>query len=503
MSITPATGRIPTPPGDDGPAPVPALARGPVLTVVAVVAVAQLAAASVRGRWFDELLMLAIGRHHLDWGSADQPPVAPLLAASADRIAPGSSFALAVPTVVATAGAVLIAALIARELGGDARAQTLTALAQATGTWAALAGHWLTPYSLEAVQWLAVVWLLVRWQRVRDDRLLLVLGVVLGVAAQTKFQVLLLGVVVLVAVAVVGPRALLARPRLWVGVGIAAVIAAPTLVWQALHGWPQLAMGPIVAGEADALYGGRAGVTVLLVAFAGVLGAVLALYGLGRTFLDAHARTLRWLGVTTVVLFVVFAVSPGRPYYLAGLYGALAAVGALGLQRRREEGRRRWSWLAWPASAVSAVVALGALAVSVLMASPIVPDAIAAQTAAAYRELPAPQRERTALLGESYVYAVYLDTADPELGLPPAYSGNRSYGYFALPPETADTVLYVGTDPGRLRPYFADVRLVSTTDTGGAVGLDGRPVEAPIWLLAGRNAPWTEVRGAVTDLAVS
>ena len=500
MSISPPTDRLPTPPRAAAAAPVPAFARVPVLAVGAVVAAAQLATATVRGRWFDELLMLAIGRHHLDWGSADQPPVVPLLAALADRIAPGSSFALAVPAVLATAVAVLLAALVARELGGDARAQTITALAQATGVWAALAGHWLTPYSVEAVQWLALIWLLVRWMRVRDDRLLLVLGVVLGIAAQTKFQVLMLAVVVLVAVAVVGPRALLARPLLWVGAAIAAVIAAPTLVWQATHGWPQLAMGPIVAGEADALYGGRPGVAFSVVVFAGLLGGVLALYGLGRSF---AARDLRWLGVTTVVLVVVVVASPGRPYYLAGLYGALAAVGALGFQRRRDAGRTRWSWVVWPATALSAVLAAGALFFSTLMASPVGPDAVAAQTASAYRALPADRQERTALMGESYVYAVYLDTADPALGLPPAYSGNRSYGYFALPPESAQDVLYVGTDPGRLRPFFADARPVAAADTGGAVGLDGNPVEAPIWHLTGRNAPWTEVRGAVTDLAVS
>src|SRR5687768_3657323 len=94
-------------------------ARGPVLSIAAVVAVAQTAASLVGGYWFDEIYMLAIGRHHLDWGSADQPPVAPLLAALMDAIAPGSIPALRVPAVLATAGAVVVAALVARELGGD------------------------------------------------------------------------------------------------------------------------------------------------------------------------------------------------------------------------------------------------------------------------------------------------------------------------------------------------------------------------------------------------
>jgi hypothetical protein len=47
--------------------------------------------------WFDEVYMPAIGRHHLDWASADQPPAAPALAALMDAIAPGSQLAPALP----------------------------------------------------------------------------------------------------------------------------------------------------------------------------------------------------------------------------------------------------------------------------------------------------------------------------------------------------------------------------------------------------------------------
>jgi hypothetical protein len=157
--------------------------------------------------------------------------------------------ALRLPAVLATAGAVVVAGLIARELGCDRRAQVFTAAAQATGLWSTLAGHWLTPYSLEPVQWMLLVWLLIRWQRVRDDRLLLVLGVVIGIAAMTKFQVMLLCLVLLVAIAVCGPRDLLGRPLLWAGAALAVLVAAPTLIWQYLHGWPQLRMTPSSRGR--------------------------------------------------------------------------------------------------------------------------------------------------------------------------------------------------------------------------------------------------------------
>jgi hypothetical protein len=62
-----------------------------VLSIAGVVALARLAAAVVTDRYsFDEVHMLAIGRHHLDWGSVDQPPLTPLLALLADTIGRGS-----------------------------------------------------------------------------------------------------------------------------------------------------------------------------------------------------------------------------------------------------------------------------------------------------------------------------------------------------------------------------------------------------------------------------
>ncbi|HTI73687.1 MAG TPA: glycosyltransferase family 39 protein, partial [Mycobacterium sp.] len=414
---------------------VPAFAAGAVLSIAAVTAVLHCVAAVFGGGyWFDEVYMLAIGRYHLDWGSADQPPLAPALAALTDGVAPDSLIALRVPAVLATACGVVLAGLIARELGCDRRAQGFTAAAQATGIWTTLFGHWLAPYSLEPVQWLVVIWLLVRWVRLRDDRLLLALGVVVGVAALTKFQILLLCVVLAAAVAVVGPRELLRRRQLWAGAGIAALIAAPTLVWQQLHDWPQLKMAPVVAGEAEALYGGRPGIAVQLIAFAGVAGAALIGYGLWRLLRDDDLREYRFIGVAFVVLYALFVATAGRPYYLAGLYAPVAAAGALGFQRRRETGASRRRWLMWPGYVLSVALAAGLLVLSVSIVRSDAGEQIAQRTADAYRALPQPQRDRTVVFGESYIIAAYLDGYSTRYGLPAAYSANRSYGYFPAPP---------------------------------------------------------------------
>ena len=464
-----------------------------MLPIAAAVAVAQLVAAAVGGGyWFDEVYMLAIGRHHLDWGSADQPPIVPVLAALMDRVAPGSIIALRLPAVVATAAAVVVAALIARELGGDRRAQALTAGAQATALWITLAGHWLTPYTVEPVQWLVLVWLLVRWIRVRDDRLLPVLGLVVGVAAETKFQVLLLCAVLAVAVLALGPRELLGRPMLWLGTGIAVLIALPTLIWQAVHGWPQLQMGAVVASEADALYGGRTGVALALVLVPGIVGVPLTLYGLWRLLRAPELRPYRFLAATFLALFAFFVATPGRPYYLGGLDGLLAAAGALGLQRRREAGRTRLRWVAWPglrAGHGGGGGDAGGLDVDHALRRGRghrpphrrgLPGAApgSAATDGRHRPVVHPCRLPRRL----------LDGVRPPAGV----QQQPELRIFPPPPEGADAVLYVGSGPDEVAPYFTDVRKVAD---GGA--------DASVWLCTGRREPWASFWPQLRHLTVS
>jgi hypothetical protein len=104
-----------------------------VLPIAAVNAVLHSVASIFGGYWFDEVYVLAIGRHHLDWGSADHSPLAPALVALTDAVAPDSLIALRMPAVLATAFAVVMAGLVARKLGCDRRAYLLTGQRQSWG----------------------------------------------------------------------------------------------------------------------------------------------------------------------------------------------------------------------------------------------------------------------------------------------------------------------------------------------------------------------------------
>ncbi len=439
---------------------VPVFAKPLVRLIAGIVAVAQFVASFGNEYWLDEVAMLGLSRHPLQFGYADQPPVAVLLAKAMDSIAPGSMLVLHLPAILATAATVVVAALIARELGGDRRAQVITAFTQAGTWWIAMAGHWLSPYALEPLIWGLLFFVLLRWIRTRSDGLLLWLGVVIGIGAETKFQIFLLCGLLVVSVLIFGPRELLRTPKFWAGAGIAVLIAAPTLIWQALHGWPQLRMGSIVTTENAILSGGRGGTALGMIGLAGVVGVVLFGYGLWRLLRDPG---LRFIAVTVLGLWVFFVITSGRPYYLGGCYAVVFAAGALGLQRRRESGHTGMRWFIWPAAVLSAACMASALYASqIFVNTPGMPtgERFASHTANALRALPAEQREHTAVLGASYIVAGYLDAYAPQYGLPEIHSPGRAYGYFAPPEEDKSSVLYVGGEPGpkALRPYFGQVR---------------------------------------------
>ncbi len=467
-------------------------AARPVLIVAAVVATIHMAAALLPGYWNDEQYILALARHPLDWGTADQPPLTILVAAAMDAIAPGSIPVLRIPAVLATTAAVVLAGVLARDLGGDRRAQVTAAAAQATALMVTHFGHWLTPYALEPVQWLGLFALLVRWVRVRDDRLLLAAGLLLGAAVQTKFQVLALAVVLVMSVALLGPRAMLRRPMFWWAAAAATVVSAPTLVWQGLHGWPQLRMGAVVAAESGPLFGGSAGVALWILVGAGVAGAALAVFGVVGLFRFRELRPFAFVGLTVVVMYVLVVASSGRPYYLDGVYGVAAAAGAVGLARYRRPIRRWWrtagAWTVWTVSIATAALLVLATTGST---DPGPNRVIARRALDVTRALPAEQREHAVVWGETYVIAAVLDTVPTADELPPVVSGNRAYGYLAPPGEDVDTVVFVGRDVEMFRPWFSSIRPAG--DGGRAGG---------VWVVSGRTAPWSDIHPALRTLHI-
>src|ERR1700682_4386512 len=156
-----------------------------LLLLVAAKVGVTMAVAQRCGWHRDELYSLASSRH-LALGYVDYPPITPLLARIDQAVFPGSLPALLLLTVLAGARVIIVAALIARELGGNRLSQALAGLAVLISPMFVGANILFQTVSFDQLIWAVVCLLLVRLLRGADPREWLLLGVVFGIGLGDK-----------------------------------------------------------------------------------------------------------------------------------------------------------------------------------------------------------------------------------------------------------------------------------------------------------------------------
>ncbi|MBA3344433.1 MAG: glycosyltransferase family 39 protein [Gemmatimonadales bacterium] len=466
--------------------------RPPLATVlVAVLAGAKLAlhlvvnAVTPYGFHRDEFLYLAMGRHLQLW-RMDFPPGIALLAEATRGVLGDSLLAIRTAPALAGVALVVLAALLARELGGGRWAQGLAAAAPLASPLFLRAANLFQPVVLDQLLWTAALYALARICRSGEQRWWVALGAAIGAGLLTKFSIGFLGVALLPAILLSSQRRALLTPWPWIGVTIALAIGSPSVVGQVRLGFPVLGqMADLRASQLD---------RVTPTAF--VLGqflwgpiTLLALAGVAALLRAERFRVFRPVGWTCVGAFVVLLLLRGKPYYLGPVYPTLCAAGAVLLEGVRP--RRLGTSLRW--STVALVVAFGI--VTLPLGVPILPPSRMAAYAQAigatpalrtntgqmdqlpqdyadmlgweeqvatvaevYHALPPADRARAVIVGGNYGEAGAIDFFGPRLGLPAAVSPAGSYWFFGPGQKPGEVVVTIGPSREQLIPLFESVR---------------------------------------------
>ena len=452
----------------------------------------------------DELYFATAGQH-LAWGYVDQPSFTPLIARLVTELFGDALVGWRLPSALAAGAVVLLTGLLARRMGGDRAAQLLAGAAIAVSAILLILGHLLSTATFDLLFWTLTTFLVVRQLQGADPRGWLLVGLVIGIALHNKTLVAALVAAVLIGLLAVGPRSVLRSVWLWAGAGLAVLTWLPNLLWQSDHGWPQLTL-------AQAIAGGSSGssqpwwlfLPMQLVLVSPVLVAMWV-PGLVRLWRAVELRPVRCFAVAYMLLAVVFLVSGGKPYYLAGLYPVLLAAGApsvLGWLRRRSHA---WAWVVGGLGLsllVNAVLMLPVLPVRALAVTPIVDinyDAgetvgwptFVATVADVYAGLPPAERSQAVVVTQNYGEAGAIDRYGADLGLPKAFSGHNAYYDWGPPPDTGGPVVLVGFDEAFLRTAFGDVTRAATLDNG--VGVENEEQGTPVWIGRDQRGPWAEI----------
>jgi len=306
--------------------------------IAAVVALVHLLTNHNYGLHRDELQVLSDARH-LDWGFVPYPPLTPVV----ERIGLGifgvSLVGLRLFSVIAQALVVVVAGLMARELGGGRLAQVAAALAVALSPVPLFEGTEFQYTTFDNLWWVLIAYFVIRLLKTENPRWWLAIGATVGIGLLTKYTICFLVAGILGGLLLTSARRFLLSRWFLGGAALALLIFLPNLVWQVRHGFISLHFLQHI--HARDVGEGRANgfLRDQFMICTNLFAAPLWIAGLLSFLRDRRYRMLAWI---YLVPFALFFFGKGRGYYLAAAYPVLMAMGAAAGERWLASLSRLW-----------------------------------------------------------------------------------------------------------------------------------------------------------------
>jgi 4-amino-4-deoxy-L-arabinose transferase-like glycosyltransferase len=459
----------------------------------------------------DELDFIMSARR-LDWGYVSYPPITPVFARIGLELFGESLRGLRVLPAIAQGIAIVLAGLMARDMGGKRNAQLMAAFAMFIAPMSLIGGTVIMYFAFDYLWWVLVAFFLVRLLATDDPRYWLGIGAGIGLGMMTKYTMAFWVVGLIVAILVTPARKYLRSKWLYFGAALALLIFLPNLIWQIQHDFISLdflssihardiAWGRTETFLPDQLYLTTNPFSIPL----WVIGLVLCLF-------SASMKRFRVLGWMFVVTFLLLFVSKGRGYYIGPAYVMLLAAGSVWFEKwltpRSEKVRRLGSGLAWT------VLVIGGM-VGIVIAKPIAPvnsslwnvtsqindvyvemigwQDLTAQVAKVYQSIPEEEKPGTVIYAGNYGEAGALDLYGKEYGLPRVVSGSNSLWYLGYGDTDPKTVITVGVNYSEAGMVFRSCTVAARVANSYGVKNEESTYHTGILVCRDPILPWKDI----------
>jgi hypothetical protein len=449
----------------------------------------------------DELATIDDARH-LAWGFVAYPPLTPFIARVALTLFGPSLAGLRFFAALGQGLAVILAGLMARELGGKRPAQLVAAIAVAITPLSIGAGQLFQYVSFDYLWWVVTAWFTIRLLKSEDPRWFVGIGAAVGLGMMTKYTMGVLVIAMAGGLLLTPARRYLKSPWLWAGIAISILIFLPNVVWQIQH--HLISLDFLRSIHARDVRIGRTNGFLLNQLFVPACFLTIPLWvaGLYYYFFTEDGRRYRPIGWMFVISLLVFLLAQGRDYYMAPAYPMLLAAGAVALMSRSRMVRGS----IWAALALGG--ALGVLLLPIAPVNSVFWNTVSGKmdnfreeigwpelvdTVAAIRNsLPSEERRATGILTGNYGEAGAIDLYGPARGLPNAISGVNSYwlrGYGNPPPQT---LIVLGISQGALERIFESCAIAGQTPNPYGVMNEETTDHRDIYVCRRLRMPWPD-----------
>jgi hypothetical protein len=429
-------------------------------------------ALALYGIFRDELYYIACSKH-LDWGFVDQPPLSALILAVSRTLFGDALITLRLLPALAHACTVLLAGLMARELGGNRYAQVLAAVSTVIpGVYLSIFNFY-SMNSFDILIWAFLFFIVIKIINADNQKLWLAFGLVAGLGLENKLSVMFLLGGLFVGLLLTQHRRHFLSGWLWLGVLITAFLFLPHILWQMKHDWPTL----------EFMRNATMYKNLQVSPFEFFLGQFMDMHpltllvwmpGLLYFLFSAEGGRYRLFSLAYIAIFIVFVMQNGKPYYQSPFYTVLFAGGGVVIGHLFS--RRGLGWL----KPVLLVVLVAGGALTAPLAMPVLPvesyiryakalgieprseerdtpgklpqhfadmfgwEEMAAAVGMVYRDLTPEEQARCAIFGQNYGQAGAIDYFGAAYGLPNAISGHNNYWLWGPGDRDIDMVIIIG-----------------------------------------------------------
>jgi 4-amino-4-deoxy-L-arabinose transferase-like glycosyltransferase len=398
----------------------------------------------------DELYFIACAKR-LAWGYVDQPPLIAAIVDFSLHVFGDTLAPLRILPALAAGALVGFAGYFTGRLGGGVYAQGIAMIGVALAPFDLAVGNLLTMNAFEPLFWLALTMLVFAQIDAPRAWRWTVIGIIVGVGILNKWSMGLYALSLAAGMALSPARRSILVPGFAVAAGVGAAIAAPNIAWQAFHGWPQLQ----VVRNADLAKNEHVSTLVFLLEQLPLMNPLCAPLWLAGLYTLARSRRYAGLAAAYALLVGAELLLHGKVYYVAPVYPALIAAGAVTVERVTRE-------RAWLRGASVGAIALAGFVIMPL-ATPVLPlpallayqrafdvrtvkmedhpvglvpqqfadqlgwNELEAAVARVVAGLSPSERASAAILTGDYGQAAAIDFLGRRDNLPPAISGHNQY----------------------------------------------------------------------------
>ncbi|MBX2991202.1 MAG: glycosyltransferase family 39 protein [Bacteroidetes bacterium] len=447
-------------------------------------------ATTAYGYFRDEFYYIACSER-LAFGYVDQPPLSILLLAATRFVLGDSLVALRLLPAVAAGIVVFLTGRVTGILGGGRYAQILAALCSLTAPQYLGMLNFFSMNAFDVLFWTIAIYLTLRIVKEDAPHLWIPFGIVAGLGSQNKVSILFLCFGIVGGLLLTSGRKHLWNRNFWIGGSAGLLIFLPHIIWQIVNDFPTAEFVKHATENKNII---SSPLEFLVSQIMMMSPFTFPIWGTGLVyfFLVKDVKRFRFLGWTYVLIFVLFILQNGKPYYLSPMYPVLFAGGAVAISSFIGKSRR-----VWLRTGIVTVLLIGGI-IAAPFALPVLPpekfiaysNALGIQprpqerhemgklpqhyadmfgwkekaeaVARAFHSLKPKEKQQCAIFTFNYGRAGAIDFFGKELGLPKAISNHNNYWLWGPKQYTGEIVIILAKDLGELRERFESVQLVET-----------------------------------------